>query len=194
MQISIVENSSPVRRSLSYDDQRRIELFLKDQIPTWFAIGGYFALATVSTAVLPHIFHQLKWYYGIVIYIIAPSLVFCNAYGSGLTDCSFSHHYEHLAIFTIGTWARESQGGILAGLAGCGAIVITYTSTDLMQDFKTGYLTLASPCSIFVSHTAVDMCVGSLIHYLWQKKNEGNADAFKPAIASGLICGDGMWT
>ncbi|XP_022890051.1 probable metal-nicotianamine transporter YSL5 [Olea europaea var. sylvestris] len=297
MQIPVVGNSSPVRKSLSYDDRHCTEVFLKDQIPTWFAVGGYFALAAVSTAILPHIFHQLKWYYIIVIYIFAPSLAFCNAYGCGLTDCSFASNYGKLAVFTIGAWAGASHGGILAGLAACGVLLnIVSTASDLMQDFKTGYLTLASPCSMFVSQVigtamgcvispcvfwifykafsdlglptseypvplatvsynmaklgveglsalptgclklcygffaasilinltrdalgkkrswfipipmamavpfflgsqiAIDMCVGSLIIYVWQKKNKANADAFGPAVATGLICGDGMWT
>ncbi|CAA2988515.1 probable metal-nicotianamine transporter YSL5 [Olea europaea subsp. europaea] len=297
MQIPIVENSSPVRESLSYDDQHRTKVFLKDQIPIWFAIGGYLALAAVSTAILPHIFHQLKWYYIIVIYIFAPSLAFCDAYGCGFTDWSFSSHYGKLAVFTIGAWAGASHGGILAGLEACGVImIITSAASDLMQDFKTGYLTLSSPCSMFVSRVigtamgcvispcvfwifykaspdlglptseypvpsatfyynmaklgveglsalpkgclklcfgffaasilinltrdalgkkrswfipipmamavpffvgsniAVDMCTVSLILYVWQNKNKANADAFGPAVATGLICGDGMWT
>lgn len=41
---------------------------------------------------------------------------------------------------------------------------------------------------------AIDMCVGSLILFLWQYKNKAEADAFSPAVASGLICGDGIWT
>lgn len=40
----------------------------------------------------------------------------------------------------------------------------------------------------------IDMCVGSLILFLWQCSNKANADAFGPAVASGLICGDGIWT
>lgn len=44
------------------------------------------------------------------------------------------------------------------------------------------------------SYFAIDMCVGSLILYIWQKVNKAKADAFGPAVASGLICGDGMWT
>ncbi|XLV02793.1 hypothetical protein S245_017130, partial [Arachis hypogaea] len=111
----------------SYDDQCRTELFLKDQIPTWFAVGGYVAIAANSIATLPHIFHQLKWYYILVIYLTAPTLAFCNAYGS-------------------------LHGGVLAGLASCGVMMnIASTASDLTQDFKTGFLTLASPRSMFVS-------------------------------------------
>ncbi|KAL9324327.1 hypothetical protein ACSQ67_009184 [Phaseolus vulgaris] len=281
---------------LSYDDRRRIQLFLKDQIPTWFAVAGYVAIAAISTATLPHLFPQLKWYYIIVIYLVAPTLAFCNAYGCGLTDWSLASTYGKLAIFTIGAWAGASKGGVLAGLAACGVMMnIVSTASDLMQDFKTGYLTLASPRSMFVSqiigttmgcvvspsvfwifykafpdlgkstseypapyaiiyrnmailgvqgfgslpknclllcyiffaaavvinlfkdflgkkgkfiplpmamaipfyigpYFAIDMCVGSLILYVWERINKAKADAFAPAVASGLICGDGIWT
>ncbi|KAH9780997.1 putative metal-nicotianamine transporter YSL5 [Citrus sinensis] len=282
---------------LSYDDQRRTRLFLKDQIPTWFAISGYVAIAIVSIIVLPHIFHQLKWYHVLVIYLFAPTLAFCNAYGCGLTDWSLASTYGKLAIFTIGAWAGSSHGGVLAGLAACGVMMnIVSTASDLTQDFKTGYLTLASPRSMFVSQVigtaigcivspcvfwlfykafddlgvpgseyaapfamvyrnmaklgvegfsalpknclllcyvlfgaaivinlirdsirkewarfiplpmamaipfylgpyfAIDMCVGSLLLFIWEKIDKAKADAFGPAVASGLICGDGIWS
>lgn len=38
------------------------------------------------------------------------------------------------------------------------------------------------------------MCAGSLILFVWQTRNEAHEDAFGPAVASGLICGDGIWT
>ncbi|CAI9113347.1 OLC1v1013931C1 [Oldenlandia corymbosa var. corymbosa] len=288
---------NPPRKPPSFDYQRRTQLFLKDQISTWFAIAGYATIAAISTITLPHIFHQLRWYYIAVIYIFAPVLAFCNAFGCGLTDWSLASTYGKLAIFTIGAWAGASHGGILAGLAACGVMMnIVSTASDLMQDFKTGYLTLASPRSMFVSQVigtamgclispcvfwifyeafpdlgkpesaypapfatvyynmaklgvegfsalpenclklcygffsaavlmniirdavgkqrgrfiplpmamaipfylgsyfAIDMCVGSLILYIWQRVNRAKADAFAPAVASGLICGDGIWT
>ncbi|KAL5999736.1 hypothetical protein ACLOJK_038021 [Asimina triloba] len=82
--------------SVSYDDQRRAELFLKDQIPLWLAVGGYIAIAAVSIGTLPQIFPQLKWYYVFVSYIFAPVLAFCNAYGAGLTDWSLASAYDSL--------------------------------------------------------------------------------------------------
>ncbi|KAL4317294.1 probable metal-nicotianamine transporter YSL7 [Arachis ipaensis] len=294
--LPVAGQDSPSTPQLSYDDERRTQVFLKDQIPTWFAIGGYVAIAAISTATLPHIFHQLKWYYIIVIYLVAPTLAFCNAYGCGLTDWSLASTYGKLAIFTIGAWAGSSHGGVIAGLAACGVMMnIVSTASDLMQDFKTGYLTLASPRSMFVSqiigttmgciispsvfwifykafpdlgthkseypapyaivyrnmailgvqgfktlpqnclllcyiffgsailinlikdclgkrgrfiplpmamaipfylgsYFAIDMCVGSLVLFVWEKVNKAKADAFGPAVASGLICGDGIWT
>ncbi|GJR83511.1 probable metal-nicotianamine transporter YSL7, partial [Tanacetum coccineum] len=281
----------------SYDDQRRTQVFMKDRIPTRLAVGGYVAIAAIATATLPQIFEPLKWYYILVIYLFAPPLAFCNAYGCGLTDWSLASTYGKLAIFGIGAWAGNSQGGVLAGLAACGVMMnIVATASDLMQDFKTGYLTLASPRSMFVSQVigtamgcviapcvfwifhsafpnigksgteypapyavvyrnlailgvegfgalpnhclslcygffaaailinvardtvpkkwarfipipmamaipfyigsyfAVDMCIGSLILFIWEKRNKAEAAAFGPAVASGLICGEGLWS
>ncbi|KAI3668934.1 hypothetical protein L6452_40151 [Arctium lappa] len=295
--IPVAGNSSPDLLSLSYDEQKRTRLFLKDQIPMWIAIVGYLTIAIASAATLPHIFHQLKWYYIAAIYVFAPALAFCNAYGCGLTDWSLASTYGKLAIFIIGAWAGGNNGGVLAGLAACGVMMnIVSTASDLMQDFKTGYMTLASPRSMFVSQVigtamgcvispcvfwlfykafddlgvpgseypapyaliyrniailgvegfsalpdrcltlcyiffafaifvngvrdgmgksrarfipipmamaipfyiggyfAIDMCVGSLILYVWSKINKAKAEAFGPAVASGLICGDGIWT
>ncbi|KAM0034042.1 putative oligopeptide transporter, OPT superfamily [Helianthus debilis subsp. tardiflorus] len=294
---TITGNSSPDLPSLSYDDEKRTRLFLKDQIPTWIAIIGYLTIAIASVVTLPHIFHQLKWYYIAAIYVFAPALAFCNAYGCGLTDWSLASTYGKLAIFVIGAWAGGSHGGVLAGLAACGVMMnIVSTASDLTQDFKTGYMTLASPRSMFVSQVigtamgciispcvfwlfykafddlgihgseypapyaiiyrnmailgvegfstlpheclvlcyaffgfaiavnglrdllgknvakfipipmamaipfyiggyfAIDMCVGSLILFIWSKMNKAKAAAFGPAVASGLICGDGIWT
>ncbi|RWR84659.1 Oligopeptide transporter [Cinnamomum micranthum f. kanehirae] len=308
--IPIANGPSLTTSAVSYDDQRRTEFFLKDQIPTRVAVGGYVALAAISITTLPHIFPQLRWYYILVVYIFAPVLAFCNAYGCGLTDWSLASTYGKLAIFTIGAWAGASHGGVLAGLAACGVMMsITSTASDLMQDFKTGYLTLASPRSMFVSQVigtamgcviapcvftlfykafdkigtpgtaypapyaliyrnmsilgvegfsalpkncltlcyiffvsavvinlirdilgkkvatnipiprsltkaakfiplpiamaipfyigsyfVIDMCVGSLILFAWEKINKNKADAYARAVASGLICGDGVWT
>ncbi|KAJ6369399.1 hypothetical protein OIU76_027771 [Salix suchowensis] len=244
----------PETSRISYDDQRRTQLFLKDQIPTWVAVAGYVAIAALPPM-------------------------------------------GKLAIFVIGAWAGASHGGVLAGLAACGVMMnIVSTASDLSQDFKTGYLTLSSPRSMFVSqligtamgciispcvfwlffkafkdlglpgsqypapnatvfrnmailgtdgfsslpknclylcygffgaailinlikdalgkkwarfipnpmamaipfyigsYFAIDMCVGSLILFIWEKIDKAKADAFGPAVASGLICGDGIWT
>ncbi|KAK6127498.1 hypothetical protein DH2020_038742 [Rehmannia glutinosa] len=266
--LPVGSESSPSTTTLSYDDQRRTQLFLKDQIPTWVAVVGYVT--------------------------IAPSR---NAYGCGLTDWSLASTYGKLAIFVIGAWAGANHGGVLAGLAACGVMMnIVSTASDLTQDFKTGYMTLASPRSMFVSqiigtamgcvispcvfwlfykafhdlgvpgsqysapyalvyrnmailgvegfsalpqhcltlcyvffiaaivingirdavgprwakfiplpmamaipfylgaYFTIDMCVGSLILFIWEKIDKAKADAFGPAVASGLICGDGIWT
>nr|CAB3485180.1 unnamed protein product [Digitaria exilis] len=281
---------------VSYDEERRNEMFLKDQIPWYVALGGYVVIAAISIGTVPQIFPQLKWYHILVAYIFAPLLAFCNAYGSGLTDWSLVTTYGKLAIFAFGAWVGASHGGVLAGLAACGVMMnIVGTAADLMGDFKTGYLTLASPRSMFISQVigtamgcvispcvfwlfykafgnigvdgseypapnaavfrsmailgvdgfsslpkhcltlcyvffaaaiainlirdlapkkvsrfipipmamaipfyigayfAVDMFVGTAILFVWQRLDRAKADAFAPAVASGMICGDGIW-
>jgi OPT family oligopeptide transporter len=295
--LPVSNDSSPITESVSFDDERRTELFLKDQIPRSVAYGGYVAVAAISIGTLPQVFPQLKWYYILVAYIFAPVLAFCNAYGTGLTDWSLASTYGKLAIFIFGAWAGASNGGVLVGLAACGVMMsIVSTAADLMQDFKTGYLTLASPRSMFISQVigtamgcviapcvfwlfykafsdiglsgseypapyaivyrnmailgvdgfsslpkhcltlcyiffaaaiavnlardlaskkvarfiplpmamaipfyigpyfAIDMFVGTVILFAWEVMNKAEADAFAPAVASGLICGDGIWT
>ncbi|EEF30280.1 probable metal-nicotianamine transporter YSL7 [Ricinus communis] len=285
---------------VNYDEQRRKEFFLKDQIPTWVAFLGYFGLAAISITTVPLIFHQLKWYHVLVAYLIAPVLAFCNAYGCGLTDWSLASNYGKFAIIIFSAWVGH-DGGIIAGLASCGVMMsIVSTASDLMQDFKTGYLTLSSARSMFFSQVAgtamgclitplvfwffykayptigesgttypapygqiyrgiallgvegisslpkncltlsisffvgaivvnlirdllqkyettyrvyrfipspmcmaipfyiggyfaIDMCVGSLILFIWEKYNKQRATDFGTAVASGLICGDSLW-
>ncbi|KAI9084976.1 hypothetical protein K1719_032968 [Acacia pycnantha] len=284
----------------AYDDKIRKDYFLKDQIPLWVAGTGYVVLAIVSIVSVSHIFPQLKWYHILVAYLIAPILAFCNAYGCGLTDWSLASNYGKIAILIFSGWVGLDNGGIIAGLASCGVMMsIVSTASDLMQDFKTGYLTLASPRSMFFSQVigtamgcaitplvfwffykaytigdpegtypapfgqvyrgisllgvegfsalptnclklailfffisiliniihdllaryetkyrlhrfipnamsmaipfylggyfAIDMCLGSLILYLWERKNKQKAKDFSPALASGLICGESLW-
>ncbi|KAK7308441.1 hypothetical protein VNO77_42046 [Canavalia gladiata] len=284
-----------------YDKRCRTEYFLKDQIPGWVAVIGYVVLAIVSIVTVSHIFPQLKWYHVLVAYVIAPVLAFCNAYGCGLTDWSLASNYGKVAIIIFSSWVGLANGGIVAGLASCGVMMsIVSTASDLMQDFKTGYLTLSSPRSMFLSQVlgtatgclmsplifwffhnaytigdphgsypapygevyrgmallgakgfsslpkhclelaiiffvtavvinivrdllmryetkfkvyrfvpnpmclaipfylggyfAIDMCIGSLILFWWEKKNKQKAKDFAPALASGLICGDSLWS
>ncbi|KAL3574720.1 hypothetical protein D5086_022821 [Populus alba] len=239
-------------------------------------------------------FPELKWYYVVVAYILAPSLSFCNAYGAGLTDMNMAYNYGKVALFLLASLAGKNNG-VVAGLVGCGLIKsIVSISSDLMHDFKTGHLTLTSPRSMLLSQAigtvigcvvapvtfflfykafdvgnpngeykapyaiiyrnmailgvegfsalpqhclqlcygffgfailanlsrdlslnnsgkyvplpmamavpflvgayfAIDMCVGSLVVFAWHKLNSRKASLMVPAVASGLICGDGLW-
>uniref|UniRef100_A0A8R7R849 Uncharacterized protein n=1 Tax=Triticum urartu TaxID=4572 RepID=A0A8R7R849_TRIUA len=40
---------------------------------------------------------------------------------------------------------------------------------------------------------AIDMCIGSLVVFVWEKMDKKDATIQVPAVASGLICGDGIW-
>ncbi|KAF2933715.1 probable metal-nicotianamine transporter YSL5 [Oryza sativa Japonica Group] len=277
------------------DEKRQTEIFLKDSIPTWLAVSGYIVLAAISTVAVPIIFPQLKWYLVLVCYFLAPAIAFCNSYGMGLTNLNLAPTYGKIALFVFASLVG-SDGGVIAGLAACGVIMSIVCSTaDLMQDFKSGYLTLSSPRSMFISqmigvalgciiapltlwlfwtafdigdpdgeykapfaiifremaiigiegfaalprhcleiccvfflaaliinlmkdvvpnhvsrfipipmamavpfyigaYFGVDMFIGTLILFAWQKIDRREADDYAVAVASGLICGDGVWS
>lgn len=291
--VSEVQDSETSK--LLLEQRKRDEVFLKDRIPTWLVAAGYVGLAAISTAVIPVIFPPLKWYLVLCSYIIAPALAFCNSYGTGLTDWSLTSTYGKIGLFIIASLVG-SDGGVVAGLAASGVMMsIVSTAADLMQDFKTGYLTLSSAKSMFVSqlvgtamgcviapltfwlfwsafdigdpdgpykapyavifremailgiegfselpehclalccgffvaalvinllrdvtpkkisqfipipmamavpfyigaYFAIDMFVGTVILFVWERINRKGAEDFSGAVASGLICGDGIWT
>ncbi|XP_022998408.1 probable metal-nicotianamine transporter YSL7 [Cucurbita maxima] len=169
-----------------YDAKRRIEHFTKDQIPNWVAMLGYGILAVISIIAVPLIFHQLKWYHVLVAYAIAPVLAFCNAYGCGLTDWSLASNYGKFSIIIFSSWVGLDNGGVIAGLASCGVMMsIVSTASDLMQDFKTGYLTLASPRSMFFSQvcgTAMGCFLSPLVFWFFFKAyNVGDPEGSYPA-------------
>lgn len=276
------------------DDLQRNELFVRESIPVWVACVGYTLFAIISIIIIPLMFPELKWYYVVVAYLLAPSLGFCNAYGAGLTDMNMAYNYGKVALFILAALAGK-ESGVVAGLIGCGLIKsIVSISSDLMHDFKTGHLTLTSPRSMLLSQAigtaigcvvapltfflfykafdvgnpngefkapyaiiyrnmailgvegfsalphhclqlcygffafaiaanlvrdlspakigkwvplpmamavpflvgayfALDMCMGSLVVFVWHKIDSKRANLMVPAVASGLICGDGLW-
>jgi OPT family oligopeptide transporter len=271
------------------------EIFLRENIPMWVAAVGYVIFAILSIIVIPFMFPQLKWYYVVVAYFLAPSLAFCNAYGAGLTDMNMAYNYGKVALFVLAALSGK-EDGLVAGLVGCGLIKsVVSVACILMQDFKTAHLTFTSPRAMFVNQAigtalgcltaplsfflyykafdvgnpngefkapyaliyrnmailgvqgfsalpqhclqlcygffafavgvnvvrdllpkkvgkfmplpmvmavpflvgayfAIDMCLGTLVVFVWHKINSKKAELMVPAAASGLICGEGLWT
>ncbi|CAL9782660.1 unnamed protein product [Musa acuminata subsp. burmannicoides] len=114
------DERAPKNLAISFDDERRTEVFVRDHIPPWVAYGCYVVVATLSISTVPRIFPPLKWYHILVVHVFTPVLAFCNAYGCGLTDWNTATTYGKLAIFVFGALAGAHHGGVLAGLAACG--------------------------------------------------------------------------
>nr|XP_009781400.1 PREDICTED: probable metal-nicotianamine transporter YSL7 [Nicotiana sylvestris] len=73
--------------------------------------------------------------------------------------------------------------------------------TQLLKKFETKcriYRFVPSPMCMAIpfylgGYFAIDMCIGSLILFIWEKLNKQKAKDFGPAVASGLICGESLW-
>ncbi|MED6137094.1 Metal-nicotianamine transporter ysl3 [Stylosanthes scabra] len=168
------------KKKLPLDDLKRHEVFLRETIPLWLAAAGYIFFAIICIIVIPLMIPQLKWYYVLVAYILAPALGFCNAYGAGLTDMNMAYNYGKVALFVLAALAGKNDG-VVAGLVACGLIKsIVSICSDLMHDFKTGHLTFTSPRSMLVSQaigTAIGCVVAPLTFFLFYKAFDvGNPD------------------
>ncbi|XP_062179393.1 probable metal-nicotianamine transporter YSL3 [Phragmites australis] len=149
--------------SLSYDDRKRIELFLSSKIPLPLPVVGYIVCAIISAAVIPSIFSQIKFYHVAALYVVAPVFAFCNSYGTGLTDWSAAPTYAKFTIFIIAAWIAH-PGAVVASLVACGIINATvHVSSQAMQDSKTGYMTLTSP-QVMVTGQIFGVILGSIIN------------------------------
>ncbi|CAK7335819.1 unnamed protein product, partial [Dovyalis caffra] len=288
-------NTAVDHQKKDLDDQKLNELFLRETIPLWLGVIGYVVFSIMSVIAVPIIFPELKWYYVVVAYALAPSLAFCNAYGAGLTDINMAYNYGKVALFVLAALSGR-ENGVVAALAGCGLIKsVVSVACILMQDFKTAQLTFTSPRAMFLSQVigtaigcvtapssfflfykafdvgnpygefkapyaliyrnmailgvegfsalpqhclqlcygffafaiainlvrdfspqkvgqwmplpmvmgvpfligasfAIDMGIGSLFVLIWHKRNTKKAELMVPAVASGLICGEGLWT
>ncbi|KAM0915410.1 hypothetical protein ACQ4PT_010825 [Festuca glaucescens] len=69
----------------------------------------------------------------------------------GLTDINMAFNYGKVALLILAATAGKEHG-VVAGMVGCGMVKsIASISADLMQDFKTGHLTLTSPRSMLIA-------------------------------------------
>ncbi|GLU17579.1 hypothetical protein SLE2022_339400 [Rubroshorea leprosula] len=73
-------------------------------------------------------------------------------------------------------------------------------AVNLVRDFcppKIGKwmpLPMAMAIPVLVgAYFAIDMCLGTLVVFVWHKLNTKKAELMVPAVASGLICGEGLW-
>ncbi|XBI94292.1 hypothetical protein VPH35_030966 [Triticum aestivum] len=143
------------RSATSFDDRRRTQVFLRDRIPAVAPIIGYVVVSVISTLVIPQLYTQLRYHHVAFAYIIAPVFAFCNAYGNGITDMNIATTYGKVSLLIFSSWVGLKDGGVVAGLAACAIIVSNVsTASDLMQDHKTGYITLTSPHTITICQVA----------------------------------------
>ncbi|XP_047333917.1 metal-nicotianamine transporter YSL1-like [Impatiens glandulifera] len=138
-------------------------VFLRESIPMWVGAAGYSLFAILSSILIPLLFSEVRWYYVIIAYSLAPSLAFCNAYGAGLTDINMAYNYGKIGLFVLAAMAGKEHGGVVAGLVGCGLIKsVVNVSCILMQDLKTSHITMTSPRAMLISQ-AIGTAIGCLL-------------------------------
>ncbi|KAL9667055.1 hypothetical protein QQ045_001401 [Rhodiola kirilowii] len=140
---------------------KRNAFFVRERIPIWIAGVGYVIFSIISIIAIPLMFHEVKWYYVVVTYLLAPAIGFCNAYGASLTNMNMGYNYGKVALFVIAAMAGN-HSGVVAGHIRCGLIKsIISICSYLTHDFKTGHLTLISPRSMLVSQ-AIGTAMGCI--------------------------------
>lgn len=104
---------------------------------------------------------QQQRYFILIGFLVGPIFAAANAYCAGLTDWNIASLYGKLDIFVFAAWGG-SNGGVTSGLVMCGIMfACAGAGADLMQDLKTGYLTLSSSTSMFVAQ--VLGCLGGVV-------------------------------
>ncbi|XP_048532855.1 probable metal-nicotianamine transporter YSL9 isoform X1 [Triticum urartu] len=97
------------------DDIQRSEVFARDSLPNWLACCGYVVLAIAAAITVTLMFPEMKWYYAVMAYVLAPALGFSNAYGAGLTDINMAANYGKIALLVLAATAGKDSG-VVAGL------------------------------------------------------------------------------
>lgn len=171
----------------SFDDRRRAQVFVRDQISNPVNIICYILLSMVSTIAIPYLYPQMRHSHVALIYLVAPVIAFCDAYAFGVTNMNLSSTYGKLAMLLIGSCVGRNDGGVIAGLVSCGIVMGTMSnSNNLMQDLKTGYLTLTSPHAVFISQ-AIGTTFGCIINpamfWIFYKVQNGDFDIFDAPYA-----------
>lgn len=102
---------------------------------------------------MPFLFPQTEWYMIIVAVLVIPLICLPNSYLMGMTDIDCSAIFAKLPLLLF-AWGEsiESGVGIVTGLAIMGVILSgSNQAALLLQDFKTGYYTEASPKAMLIA-------------------------------------------
>lgn len=86
-------------------------------------------------------------------------------------------------------------------LAICAGFFVAALAVNLLRDVAPKNVSKFIPIPMAVAipfyigaYFAIDMFVGTVILFMWERVNPKEADEYAGAVASGLICGDGIWT
>ncbi|BBG99894.1 YELLOW STRIPE like 6 [Prunus dulcis] len=86
-------------------------------------------------------------------------------------------------------------------LAMCCGFFVTALVVNLLKDVIPKKISQFIPIPMAMAvlfyiraYFAIDIFVGTVLLFLWERLNRKDAEDYAGAVASGLICGDGIWT
>jgi uncharacterized oligopeptide transporter (OPT) family protein len=86
----------------------------------------------------------------LVAFLLGPPVALANGFGAGITDVDNSANYATVAMFLFAAWSASTGGnGIVAGCVLSGVLMVfSVSAAVLLQDLRTGYMTLTPPSSM----------------------------------------------
>ena len=105
--------------------------------------------------------------------------------------------YRNMAILGVDGFSSLPENCLTLCYIFFAAAIVINLVRDLTPHKVSRFIPLPMAMAIpfyIGSYFAIDMFLGSVILFVWERLNKAKADAFGPAVASGLICGDGIWT
>ncbi|CAH9121078.1 unnamed protein product [Cuscuta epithymum] len=131
--------------------------------------------------------------------------IFYKAYPLGDPDGSYPAPYAlmYRGIALLGVEGFGSLPRNCLGLAvGCFFAAVAINGlVELLKKYERKYRVyrfVPNPMCMAIpfylgGYFAIDMCIGSLIRFLWRRADAQKAKDFGPAVASGLVCGESLW-
>uniref|UniRef100_R7WF74 Uncharacterized protein n=1 Tax=Aegilops tauschii TaxID=37682 RepID=R7WF74_AEGTA len=134
--------------------------------------------------------------------IVAPStfLLFYKAFDIGNPDgywkAPYALIYRNMAILGVEGFSALPKRCLELSVACFAFSVLVNLVRDFSPQKYRNYVPLPMAMAVpFLvgANFAIDMCVGSLVVLAWHKMSRKEATLLMPAVASGFICGDGIW-
>ncbi|CAI0466064.1 unnamed protein product [Linum tenue] len=104
--------------------------------------------------------------------------------------------YRNMVVLAVEGFSALPQHCLLMCWVFFGFAIVANMLRDLLPKRVGNWIPLPMVMAVpFLvgGYFAIDMCVGTLVVFLWHKLDRAKAKVMVPAAASGLICGDGLW-
>ncbi|KAC9456382.1 hypothetical protein E3N88_45802 [Mikania micrantha] len=134
---------------------------------------------------------------GVMMSIVATAADLMQDFKTGPYKAPYAVIYREMAILGVEGFSELPKHCL--GLC-CGFFVLALV-LNLMRDWGPaevgGFVPIPMAMAVpfyIGAYFAIDMFVGTVILFVWERVNKKESEDYAGAVASGLICGDGIWT